>query len=108
MPYVIKHKTKDRYVSNTKSTKVEYDEDGLTGPEFARIYPTRGGARSALIDWSKYWDTSIKDEENVERLKSQGVGESIAQRMGFSRIAINQSKVDLVHIVEVEMIKSNE
>jgi hypothetical protein len=59
MPYVIKHKTSDRYICGSKSKKADYDKNGLVSLPFARVYSTKSGAHSALIDWAKVCDKKI-------------------------------------------------
>jgi hypothetical protein len=75
MPYIIKHKTEDRYVSFSKSMKADHDENYLTSLKHAQVYPTEAGAKSAMNDWAKY---------------------------GVSGL-INQAKLDLVEIVPIEL-----
>lgn len=69
MPYVIKHKTNDRYISGTKSRKADYDSDGLVSLPFARIYPTKSGAISAVTRWAMYPVSKLINKHKFEMVE---------------------------------------
>ncbi len=53
MPYVIKHKLKDRYIGNRAKT-ADYDEDFLVSVDYARFYSSERGAKQGLTSWCRY------------------------------------------------------
>jgi hypothetical protein len=65
MPYVIKSKTADRYVngSESKAAYASMDEYSLVPLEFARIYPTKNGAKYALDFWAYIMDQRDNKQE---------------------------------------------
>lgn len=73
MPYAVKHKNKDLYISGTTSKKAVKHEHGLVEKKYAKIYATESGAKSARGIW--------------------------ALTMGLVR---DQAMYDLVEVVEIE------
>lgn len=84
MPYVIKHKTKERYICGSKSNAAyqSMDKNDLVPIEYARVFPTLSGAKSALASWSHMLiEKSFLDYQLVR----------------------DHSKYDLMEIVEVKV-----
>jgi len=55
MPYAVKHKDKDLYISGTTSQKAARYDHGLVEKEYAKIYATESGAKSARGQWATKW-----------------------------------------------------
>ena len=103
MPFAIKHKTKDRYVSNTNSMKADYDDDGLTSLQFARVYPTKSGAKTAMINWASYWDHTVFNEETANLLRNQGAPDDVISLMSMGKVVPNKEMIDLVEIIPIQL-----
>jgi len=56
MPYAVKHKDKDLYISGTTSEKAARYDHGLVEKEYAKIYATESGAKSARGQWALTMD----------------------------------------------------
>lgn len=68
MPFVIKSKKSDRYVNGSRSRAAfaSMDSDSLVPVEFARIYPTKAGAKSAL----DFWAYLMEERDNKQEIKN--------------------------------------
>lgn len=62
MPFVIKHKERDRFVSNGQKS-ADYDGDLLVSIDYARFYGTEAGARLGLNWWCRYSVSGIVNQE---------------------------------------------
>lgn len=78
MPYAVKHKDKDLYISGTTSQKAVRYDHGLVEKKYAKIYATESGAKSARGQWALTMD-----------------------RHGYELVK-DQAMYDLVEIVEIE------
>ena len=64
MPYVIKSKTHNRYVNGSRSKAAfnSMDDNSLVPIDYARIYPTLSGAKSALACWLYIMDDRVSSD----------------------------------------------
>lgn len=104
MPYVVKHKNKDRYLCGTKSSRADQDADGLVSMEFARIFPTKAGAKTAIRHWAEVWDNTVIDQKKLDWIRQfhDPPSDEISQ-MCFGSVVIDQTKLDMVEILPVEI-----
>jgi hypothetical protein len=104
MPYVIKHKHKDRYVCGTHSKKADHDADELVSLEFARIFPTESGARTALRSWASRWDGLAIDKKKMAWLRRySNYSEEVIRLSCTGTVVADQAKLDMVEIVPIRI-----
>lgn len=105
MPYVVKHKINDRYLCGTRSQKADHDPHGLVSIDFARIFPTEAGAKTAIRAWAKRYDGLAIDQKKMERLQRRAPELTMAQLEPICRgsVVLDQDKVDMVEIVPVRI-----
>lgn len=76
MPYLVKRRDQELYLSGTKSRKVKRDPDGLVERAHARVFSTESGAKSARGQWAVKWDNDItpfgglvRDQERYDSME---------------------------------------
>lgn len=54
MSYVIKIKNQDKFYpsSSARASRGTADENGFVDLEYARVFPTKPGANTALVNWA--------------------------------------------------------
>jgi hypothetical protein len=73
--YVIKHKEKDVYINGSKSNAAfaSMDSDDLVPIDYARVFPTLSGAKTALSSWAGTWDnatyTVVRDHAKYDMME---------------------------------------
>lgn len=101
MPYVIKHKAEDRYICGSKSNKADYDNNDLVSLEFARIYSSKSGAKTAMINWAKIYDDTVFNQHRADRFRDFNVSADIKYQLSLGDVVVDQSRLSLVEIVPV-------
>lgn len=93
MPYVVKHKQRDRFIngSGTKAAHEDCAKDAnyLASLEYAQTYATPKGAKIALRSWATMWDN------NAGTLNPAGIP--------WGGLVLDQAKYDMMEIVEVKV-----
>jgi hypothetical protein len=83
--------------------KADYDSNGLTSFEFARIYNSKANASAALNTWASAWDANALNEANYNYFLSRNFSETDARWRSSGMVVKNQIKFDMVHIVPIQM-----
>ena len=66
MHYVIKHREKDLYVPGTVNNKAKRFELYLVEKEWAKVYATQKGSKSALVNWADEISNVLQLFEDIE------------------------------------------
>lgn len=103
MPFVIKHRTEDRYLCGSRSRRADHDPNGLVSMEFARIFPTESGAKTALRSWASKWDYSVRDTKREGYLRSMGADSTTIEISCQGRVVPDEAKLAMVEIVPIKM-----
>ena len=105
MPFVIKHKTQDRYICGTKSNKRDFDANGLVSIEFAQVYATEQGAKSALRSWASVWDNNAFDSKRAQQLRATSeLDEHEIMFHCTGAVVVDEAKRNMVEIVAMKLV----